>query len=133
MVDDSILDVFNKFKDEQGNFSEKLITDVEGMLSLYEAAHLRIHGEDILDEEALVFTSTHLKLISTQLSPSLATKVNDSLKRPLRKNLPRLVARNYISTYEEDPSHDEILLLFAKLDFNMLQKQHQKEVGNFSK
>ncbi|CAI8617517.1 unnamed protein product [Vicia faba] len=125
-------DVFEKFKNEKGNFSETLIGDVDGMLSLYEATHVRIHGEDILDE-ALSFTSSHLETMTTQLSLSLATKINHSLKRPLFKNLPRLVARNYISTYEEDPSHDETLLLLAKLDFNLLQKQHQKELGDISK
>lgn len=124
--------MFSKFKDEEGNFSEKLIVDVKGMLSLYEAAHLRTHGEDILDE-AIHFTSTHLELISTQLSPSICANVNNSLKRPLLKNLPRLEAKNYISTYEENPYHDETLLLFAKLDFNVLQKLHQKEVGAISK
>jgi (-)-germacrene D synthase len=125
-------DVFKKFKNEQGNFNETLIGDVEGMLSLYEATHMRIHGEDILDE-ALSFTSLHLKMMATQLSPSLATKINHSLKRPLFKNLPRLVARHYISNYEQDPSHDATLLLLAKLDFNLLQKQHQKEIGEISK
>ncbi|KAJ1441934.1 Terpenoid cyclases/protein prenyltransferase alpha-alpha toroid [Sesbania bispinosa] len=125
-------DIFKKFKNEQGNFSDTLIDDVEGMLSLYEAAHLRIHEEEILDE-ALAFTSLHLELMTTQLSPSLAAKVNYTLKRPFFKNLPRLVASHYISTYEEDPSHDETLLIFAKLDFNMLQKVHQKEAGSISK
>ncbi|CAI8617516.1 unnamed protein product [Vicia faba] len=125
-------DVFEKFKNEKGNFSETLVGDVDGMLSLYEATHMRIHGEDILDE-ALSFTSSHLETMTTQLSLSVATKINHSLKRPLFKNLPRLVARDYISTYEEDPSHDETLLLLAKLDFNLLQKQHQKELGDISK
>ncbi|CAI8617510.1 unnamed protein product [Vicia faba] len=124
--------VFEKFKNEQGNFKETLVDDVEGMLSLYESTHMRIHGEDILDE-AFSFTSSHLEIMTTQLSPSLATKISHSLKRPLFKNLPRLVARNYISTYEEDPSHDETLLLLAKLDFNLLQKRHQKELGDISK
>ena len=124
--------MFYKFKDEQGNFDKKLTADVEGMLSLYEAANFSVHGEEILDE-ALSFTSTHLEHMITELSPSLAAKVSHSLKRPLRKNLPRLEARYFISTYEVDPSHDETLLLFAKLDFNKLQKQHQKEVGNVSK
>lgn len=36
--------VFNKFKDENNKFKETLDSDVEGLLSLYEAAHLRIHG-----------------------------------------------------------------------------------------
>ncbi|XP_027354358.1 (-)-germacrene D synthase-like [Abrus precatorius] len=126
-------DVYKKFKNEQGKFNDRLVADVEGMLSLYEAAHLRIHGEDIL-EEALAFTSSHLELMmTTQLCPSLATRINHSLKRPLRKNLPRLVARHYISTYENDPSHDKNLLLLAKLDFNMLQRQHHKEISDITK
>ncbi|XP_061353566.1 (-)-germacrene D synthase-like isoform X2 [Gastrolobium bilobum] len=94
-------DVFKKFKNEEGNFNETVTADVEGMLSLYEAAHLRIHGEDICDE-ALAFTTSHLELMTTESSPSLAAKVNHALKRPLRKNLPRLVARHYISTWWKD-------------------------------
>ncbi|KAK7313004.1 hypothetical protein VNO77_37321 [Canavalia gladiata] len=117
---------------EEGKFNERITTEVEGILSLYEAAHIRIHGEDILDE-AIVFTSTHLKLMRSQLSPSFVAKINYSLKRPLLKNMPRLVAKHYISTFEEYSSDHQTLLLFAKLDFNMLQKQHQKEVGNVSK
>ncbi|XP_004497487.1 probable terpene synthase 2 [Cicer arietinum] len=125
-------DVFKKFKNEQGNFSERLITDVEGMLSLFEASHMMIHGEEIL-EEALAFTSTHLESISTQLSPSLAAQVKHSLTQSLRRNLPRLEARRYISIYEQNTSHNVILLRLAKLDFNMLQSLHQMEFGNICK
>lgn len=126
------IDVFNKFKDEQGNFSEKIIKDIEGMLSLYEATHLMVHGEDIL-EEALVFTTTHLESIANQLSHSHAIQVKHSLRQPLHKNLPRLEARRFISIYEQDPFHDKNLLTLAKLDFNMLQSLHQKEFGNICK
>ncbi|KAG8502909.1 hypothetical protein CXB51_000534 [Gossypium anomalum] len=41
--------------DTDGKFKESLINNVRGMLSLYEAAYLRVHGEDIL-EEALAFS-----------------------------------------------------------------------------
>ncbi|XP_058744618.1 probable terpene synthase 2 isoform X2 [Vicia villosa] len=121
--------VFTKFKDEQGNFRENLVTDVEGMLSLYEASHMMIHGEDIL-EGAMTFTSTNLEFIATQLNPSLAAQVKYTLKQALHKNLPRLEARRYINIYEQNPLHSEILLTLAKLDFNMLQTLHQKEFGN---
>ncbi|KEH26009.1 sesquiterpene synthase [Medicago truncatula] len=124
--------VFTKFKDKQGNFNETLITDVEGMLSLYEASHMIVHEEDIL-EEALGFTSTHLESIATQLNHSLAEQVKYASKHPIHKNLPRLEARHYISIYEQDPSHNEILLTFSKLDFNLLQSLHQKEFGNICK
>ena len=49
-------DTLQKFKCENGSFKESLIADVPGMLGLYEATHLRVHGEDIL-KEALVFLS----------------------------------------------------------------------------
>ncbi|QHN95850.1 Alpha-copaene synthase [Arachis hypogaea] len=38
-------------------------------------------------------------------------------------------ARSYMSFYEEDPLHDKVLLNFAKLNFDMLQKWYQKEIG----
>ncbi|KAK7257286.1 hypothetical protein RIF29_31149 [Crotalaria pallida] len=126
--------VFYKFKDETRNFNEKLVNDVQGLLSLYEASQLRIHGEEILDE-AHNFAHTQLKksLMTTQMSPSLAAQVHHSLGQTLRRGMPRLEARFYISLYQKDPSHDENLLTFAKLDFNMLQKLHQKEVSSMTK
>ena len=52
--------MFSKFKNGDGKFKESLVNDVVGLLSLYEAAHLMIRGEDVL-EEALTFTTTHLE------------------------------------------------------------------------
>ncbi|XP_021596997.1 probable terpene synthase 2 [Manihot esculenta] len=127
-------DVFNKFRDIEGKFNEKLKDDVEGMLSLYEAAYLRVHGEDIL-EEALAFTTTHLQSIASSdshLSSRHVALVKRALKQPLRKGLSRLEARHYISIYEEDVSHDKTLLMFAKMDFNILQKLHQQELRRIS-
>ncbi|KAL1363089.1 hypothetical protein HN51_011290 [Arachis hypogaea] len=127
--------VVNKFKDIDGNFNESLTKDVEGMLSLYEASHLRIHREKIL-EEALKFTSTQLESIITthhELSPFLAAQVKHSLRQPLHHGLPRWEARHYISIYQQHPNQNEVLLTLAKLDFNYLQKLHKKEVGNLTK
>ncbi|KAJ1376771.1 Terpenoid cyclases/protein prenyltransferase alpha-alpha toroid [Sesbania bispinosa] len=123
-------DIFKQFKNN--NFNEKLSNDVQGMWSLYEAAQLRVHGEDILDE-ALDFTSTHLKCLTNKLSPFLAAQISHCLKKPFHKGYPRLEARCYMSFLEDDPSHSKVLLNFAKLDFNMLQKLHQKEVGSITK
>jgi hypothetical protein len=125
-------DMFTKFKDNKGNFKESLINDAAGMLSLYEAAHLRVHGEDIL-EEALVFTTTHLELVTSHLSPLLASQVSHALKQPIHKGLPRLEARYHFSIYPQDISHNEVLLTFAKLDFNLLQKLHQKELSEITR
>eukprot|EP00262_Sarcandra_glabra_P005167 TRINITY_DN1649_c0_g1_i3.p1 TRINITY_DN1649_c0_g1~~TRINITY_DN1649_c0_g1_i3.p1 ORF type:complete len:347 (+),score=48.21 TRINITY_DN1649_c0_g1_i3:645-1685(+) len=40
----------------------------------------------------------------------------------------RLEARHYISAYQEDEKRDDILLELAKLDFNLLQSLHQREL-----
>ncbi|EEF38721.1 (+)-delta-cadinene synthase isozyme A, putative [Ricinus communis] len=124
-------DVFNKFRDRNGHFIQTLKTDLQGMLSLYEAAHFRVHGEGILDD-ALAFTTTYLESIVPNLSPPLAAQISRTLRQPLRKSLARVEARHFISIYQEDTSHNEVLLTFAKLDFNLLQKLHQKELKYIS-
>ena len=77
-------DIFNKFKDANGDFKESLVTDVSGMLSFYEAAHLRVHGEKLLDE-ALVFTTTHLESATTLMGASFPLKeqITEALERPV--------------------------------------------------
>ncbi|CAA2986773.1 (-)-germacrene D synthase [Olea europaea subsp. europaea] len=83
-------DVFNKFKDSQGKFEDSFIGDVLGLLSLYEAAHFGVHGEEIL-EEALKFSTSHLGSMIRQVSNSLSRQVSDALEMPIHKTLTRLV------------------------------------------
>ncbi|KAL3747665.1 hypothetical protein ACJRO7_016463 [Eucalyptus globulus] len=126
-------EIFKKFKDGNGNFSESLIADVQGLLSLFEACHTRFHGDDVLND-ALAFTMTHLKSIDEgKASPNLKKQVSHALNQPIHKGIPRLEARHYIPLYQEEPSHNEVLLALAKLDFNLLQEQHQKELGNLTR
>ncbi|XP_011030746.1 PREDICTED: (-)-germacrene D synthase-like isoform X2 [Populus euphratica] len=124
-------DVFKKFKDTEGNFKVCLTNDIQGMLSLYEATHLRVHGEDIL-EEALTFATTHLKSITTDMCPPLLVKLRHALDQPIHKDLPWLGAKRYISSYKQEASHGEVLLKFAKLNFNFLQNMHQKELADIT-
>ncbi|KAL6316128.1 hypothetical protein AAG906_015958 [Vitis piasezkii] len=98
-------DIFERFKDENGSFKECLNNDVEGMLGLYEAAHLRVQEEDILDE-ALAFTTAHLESLVENLDYPLAAQ--------------RLEARPHISIYQDEASQSKALLELAKLDFNLL-------------
>jgi len=119
--------VFKKFTNHDEKFKENLIKDVHGLLSLYEATHLRIHEEEIF-EEALIFTITHLESMVPKLSNLLKAQVSEALSQPIHTNLPRLLARKYICIYENIESHSDLLLRFAKLDFNILQKLHQGEL-----
>ncbi|KAK5844968.1 hypothetical protein PVK06_001115 [Gossypium arboreum] len=126
------MNVFNKFKDTDGKFKETLIDDVRGMLSLYETAYLRVHGEDIL-EEALAFTKIHLKSLENKSNPHLAKQIANALDQPLNKCPPRLAARTYIFFYEEEDFRIETLLKFAKLDFNRVQVLHKQKISQIAR
>ena len=122
-----VAEIFNRYKDENGRFNESLLNDAWELLRLYEAAHLRVRGEDILDE-ALAFTTTHLKSQVGHLEYPLSAQVSHALYRPFRRGLERLEARPYMSIYQDDASHSKALLMLAKLDFNMLQSLYRKEL-----
>ncbi|XP_058195793.1 valerianol synthase TPS8-like [Rhododendron vialii] len=123
--------VFEKFKDCNGEFKETLSKDVMGMLSLYEATYLKTHGEDILDQ-ALCFTKAGLESLKPHLSPNLAKQVAHAQYQPVQRSIPRVEARHYISVYENDASRNEKLLRLAKIDFNLLQMLHKKELCHIS-
>ncbi|GAB2284619.1 hypothetical protein Dimus_019074 [Dionaea muscipula] len=128
-------DLFDKYKDEKGSFKESFIVeDVKGTLALYEAAHLRVRGEALLDE-AVILTTTYLKKMVSQRSESdpLSSQIARALELPLHRNMPRIASRQYIEFYEQDPSHNESLLRFAKLDFNMVQSLHKQELKDHAK
>lgn len=125
--------IFNNFKNEQDKFRESLIDDVHGMLGLYEATHLRVHGEEVLDE-ALAFTTIHLQSFATaHPRDPLTPQVTHALEQPIHKGYPRLEARHYISAYQENKSHNKTLLKLAKLDFNLLQTLHRGELEEISR
>ncbi|XP_022929224.1 (+)-gamma-cadinene synthase-like isoform X1 [Cucurbita moschata] len=125
-------DIFTKFVESNGKFKESLAEDARGILSLYEAANMRVHGEDIL-EEALDFSVKHLKNIMANSNSKFGAEIEHALKWPLRKDLPKLKGREYITMYQEDPSHSQTLLAFSKLDFNILQKLYQKELKELTR
>ncbi|KAL6318346.1 hypothetical protein AAG906_039438 [Vitis piasezkii] len=77
--------------------------DVRGMLGLYEAVHLRVNGEDILDE-ALAFTTTHLRF-------------REARGKVVYVYLPGCTT----------------LLKLAKLDFNLVQSLHKEELSNIAR
>nr|BBO53760.1 putative beta-caryophyllene synthase [Scoparia dulcis] len=123
-------DVFAKFKNLEGKFEDSLIKNVEG---LYEAAHFAAHGEEILDE-ALGFCKTNLESFVRNMSgSSLAAQVDEALKQPIHKMLTVLGIKKFMSIYQEDESHNQVLLNFSKLHFNKLQKMYQKELSEITR
>ncbi|KAI3812654.1 hypothetical protein L1987_17366 [Smallanthus sonchifolius] len=128
--------IFYKYKNENGSFFESMRDDIQGMLSLYEATHMRVEGEDVLDE-ALEFTTYHLaKIIEDHICSNnafLETQIHQALQQPLRKRLPRIEALRYIPIYQQQDSRNDDLLTLAKLDFNLLQELHRKELSQITK
>ncbi|EEF48737.1 Casbene synthase, chloroplast precursor, putative [Ricinus communis] len=125
--------VFHKFTDSHGKFKASLLSDAKGMLSLFEASHLSMHGEDILDE-AFAFTKDYLEssAVDQYLCPNLQKHITNALEQPFHKGIPRLEARKYIDLYEGDECRNETVLEFAKLDYNRVQLLHQQELSQFS-
>ncbi|XP_054817475.1 (-)-germacrene D synthase-like isoform X2 [Prosopis cineraria] len=121
-------DVFDQFKDENGDFKKSMIEDVVGMLSLYEAAHFAIHGEDFLDK-ALHYSTYNLKSRLSNLSPTLERKVIHALNYPIRRGMPRFESRYYIPMYSSEASPNDPLLELAIIDFNVVQALHKKELN----
>nr|QWQ79565.1 TPS7 [Juglans sigillata] len=111
-------DVFNKFKDEKSQFKASLSANIPGLLAFYEATHLRVHGEEILDE-ALSFTTTQLR-------------VTHALKQSLHKGIPRLESRGFILLYQDDASHNKAFLKLSILDFNLVQSLHKQELRHIA-
>ncbi|XP_048498811.1 sesquiterpene synthase 2 isoform X3 [Beta vulgaris subsp. vulgaris] len=123
-------DVFVKYKDENGSFKDCLTSNVHGILSLYEASHLRLRGESVLDD-AFAFSMTHLSSLAPTLRSPMAEQIANALKRPLYKCTTRLEAKyQQISLSESNGSHFQALLKLAKSDFNLLQLLHKKELSD---
>ncbi|KAA3478840.1 (3S,6E)-nerolidol synthase 1 [Gossypium australe] len=126
--------VFNRFRDREGSFRHELCRDIKGLMELYEASQLGIDGEDVLDE-AREFSSQSLKkwrMAKVDLFSDRA--IRNTLDQPFHKSLSRFTARNLLGTdFQGTNGWINILQELAKMDFNLVQSLHQKEIAHISK
>lgn len=128
-------DIFNRFKDENGNFKASLRHQTAAMLSLYEASFLAKEGEEVLNE-AMQFTTEHLRNFmrseeSFDLQPQyLRKQVGRALDAPLTWRIERAQTRWFI---EAATTINPLLLELAKRDFNTVQSIYKKELTQLSK
>ncbi|KAG6696544.1 hypothetical protein I3842_09G152900 [Carya illinoinensis] len=115
--------LFNKFKDEERIFNKELSEDIEGLMALYEASHLNIEGEDVLDEAG--------KKDCDNINH--ARVVGKTLGHAYHKSLASFTAREFFDNSQGSSGRLNDLLQLAKLDFNMTQSMHQKEIAQISK
>ncbi|KAF8667122.1 hypothetical protein HU200_053308 [Digitaria exilis] len=118
-------DVFVRFKDGLGGF---LVNNPTDLLNLNNAAHLRTHGEIILDE-AVLFTRRHLEMILPFAEGSLAREIKSTLEIPQPRRVRIYESKYYTSTYEKDSTVHEKVLQLAKLNSNIMQLHHQQELN----
>lgn len=100
------------------------------MQSFYEAVHFGTTTDHILDE-ASSFTLDHLKPLATghrAIPPNVLELIQKALHIPQHRNSQALVARDYISFYEQEEDRDETLLKLAKLNFKFLQFHYFQEL-----
>ncbi|KAF0897648.1 hypothetical protein E2562_000368 [Oryza meyeriana var. granulata] len=117
-------DIFLRFKDKEGNFAAY---DIRSLLGLYNAAHVRTHGDQVLDG-AIAFTKSRLTTQLKHLKSSLRKEVSFALETPLFRRVRILETRNYIPIYEMMSTRNEAILEFAKLNFNLLQLLYCEEL-----
>ena len=120
----SVPDVFAKFRDEQGCFAANNPRD---LLNLYNAACLRTHGEIILDE-AISFTTKCLKSVAPNMETSLASEIKRVLEIPLPRSVRIYEAKSHIAEYGSETEANEMVMELAKLNYNLVQLQHQEEL-----
>ncbi|XP_076937075.1 alpha-isocomene synthase-like [Bidens hawaiensis] len=129
-----VVNILNSYKGRDGTFKEPLENDIEGLLELFEATYLGVPGEIMIDD-ALAFTRGRLEHILKDPSlknTTVSKQIEEALKRPLHKRLPRLEALRYIPFYQQQASHNESLLKLAMLGFNLLQSLHKIELSQIS-
>lgn len=132
--------VLENFKDENGKFFCNLSGDkeVRSMLSLLRASEISFPGEKVM-EEAKAFTREYLNQVLaacgevTGVDESLLEEVKYALEFPWHCSAPRWEARSFIEIYGQNHSwlksnFNQKVLELAKLDFNILQCIHQKEM-----
>ncbi|VFQ84629.1 unnamed protein product [Cuscuta campestris] len=127
-------DIFNGFVGMDGKFKDT--SNVSGLLSLYEASMVITRTDDNILGGAFDFANTRLRTAAAAATTTstLDKLVAHALEQPLHTGMPRIETRFFISVYEANPSrNNDILLRFAKLDYNTLQMLHRQELSEISR
>ncbi|KAL3614429.1 hypothetical protein CASFOL_042503 [Castilleja foliolosa] len=135
-------DVFDCFKNDDGDFEASLGDDTKGLLQLYEASFMLTPGEKTL-ELAREFAAKFLqkKIDNDNCEGNigindeyLSLLAGNALELPFHWRAQRPYARWFISVYEKRPYNmNPMVIELAKLDFNIVQATHQQELKHVSR
>jgi len=126
-------DVFDKFRDGMRGFNAELRHNPRGLLTLYNAAHMAVPGEAVLDD-AMAFARRHLEADAARgkLRSPLAEQVCRALETPGPRFMRRLETMHYITEYEREEGHNATVLELARLDLNLVRSLHLKELRSLT-
>jgi hypothetical protein len=123
-------DVFDKYRDGTGTLSTVLTDDPRGLLSLYNAAHMAVPGEDILDD-VIAFSRPHLEAMKGDVGSPLAEQISRALDIPLPRYFRPLETMYYIAEYVKEETHNAMVLELARLDYSITRSIQLTELRDF--
>ncbi|KAJ9537023.1 hypothetical protein OSB04_029756 [Centaurea solstitialis] len=113
-------DGFMKLKGTDEKFEGKLRNDIRGLMALYEASHLRVEGETILDEAEQLSRQLLEDAMMFLEDEQLKSMVIQTLENPYQKTLPLFnLNKEFKGT---------ILQELAEMDFKMMKSIHRTEL-----
>ncbi|KAL5151881.1 putative terpene synthase 11 [Glycine soja] len=89
-------------------------------------------GEEVL-QQAMDYSRAHLCQSLPHLSPKVRSIVAEALKLPRHQRMVGLEAKNYMVEYSQASNQIPALLKLARLDYDMIQSMHQKELAEISR
>lgn len=126
--------MFDAFREDAGGFCSSLCSDdPRGLLSLYNAAHMAVPGEVVLDD-AIAFARGRLLdiLRGSKVRSPVSEQITRALDIPLPRFTRRLETMHYIAEYEHEEAHDGLLLELARLNFVLVRALHLRELKDLS-
>lgn len=106
--------------------------DLRGVLELFEASHLAIEGEEIM-EKAKAFSYQYLSDNYLDMDVNLAKEVAYASEIPCHRKVLWFDVRRQIHNYELEHDKNLILLELAKLNFNIVQAMHLEDLKELSR
>ncbi|KAK6119396.1 hypothetical protein DH2020_046858 [Rehmannia glutinosa] len=124
-------DIFGEFMDEDGGFKFKdgaNYSDTKGVLALYEASHLSMEGEEILNEAAICSYQYLNDKLTCFDHEDQVKMVKHCLLYPQHKSLAHFMAKDFIQSLNGQYGWEILLQELAELEFASLESLHKDEI-----